>query len=212
MCLKAPPWQVVKISQESTLLDHDCGQDTRLNTIWQLIQSLGSNNLFKKTKRKNISHRVRYQTESDFFSTVRDIDGINTVLPRHGGLPFRAVVGLQKQKTGLKGKRNRGTEWSLQSINLFWWIWGEKLDQSQGLRCSSSIWRLLVGHRRGWLEQFVLWLFRLSVDSDDPGEEDATDKQHGTKWSFQAASVLITQALSRVAKSPWELWPWRFCD
>lgn len=41
---------------------------------------------------------------------------------------------------------------------------------SQGFRCSSSIWRFMVGHRRGWLEQLVLSLFRLSVDSDDPEE------------------------------------------
>lgn len=33
------------------------------------------------------------------------------------------------------------------------------------------MWRLLEGQRRGWLEQLVLWLFRLSVDSEDPGEE-----------------------------------------
>lgn len=34
-----------------------------------------------------------------------------------------------------------------------------------------------MGHRRGWLEQFVLWLFRLSVEAEEPEREADVHKK-----------------------------------
>lgn len=190
-----------EISLESTLLDHNSGQNTQLNTVWQLMkcfQTRGNNIFFL-----NISHKVKVPRtslqESNFFSNVRDIDGINRVLPRPGGLPFRAVIDSDhwSRKLGWRVKRNRG-DWMIFVTHKSVLMDGreERLDQSQGLRCSSSIWRLLVGHRRGWLEQFVLWLFRLSVDSDDPGEDGATDKQHGSNAVFPLYGTARPKSIS----------------
>lgn len=86
-------------------------------------------------------------------------------------------------------KSERGSGRSLQSMKLSkmgQWEGERYWGQSQGLRCSSSMWRLLEGQRRGWLEQLVLWLFRLSVDSEDPGEggskrSDNSAQQRGWK-------------------------------
>lgn len=72
--------------------------------------------------------------------------------------------------------RDWGT-WRERDELIFVGIWGdERRGQSHGSRCSSSMWRPLEGHRSGWLEEFVLWLFRLSVDSEDPAEEEARDE------------------------------------
>jgi len=95
----------------------------------------------------------------------------------------------------------------------------KRMDQSQGLRCSSSIWRLLVGHRRGWLEQLVLWLFRLSVDSDDPEEEEKKEQWIRNRAQSEPSSpdftsrnsMLILHKMGPIAGNGYDNTWWIFC-